>query len=192
MLCMAFDYPRPMLPGRRRCEINLITFKPDGTDIRCALGSRPWRRRTGNHPCWCPDGEHITMNLGQEAAKTPHRYSLTRLRYDGEGLVPMTTVPGSGHPSLHRDGRHMIADTYQGELPGPKDGTVPIRWIDAAKNTERTLIRINSSPAYIGPGSALRLDPHPAWDRTYTRVAINACPTGTRRVYIADIPRELF
>ena len=45
MLCMAFDYPRPMLPGRRRCEINLITLKPDGSEIRCALGSREWRRR---------------------------------------------------------------------------------------------------------------------------------------------------
>jgi hypothetical protein len=186
MLCMAFDYPRPMLPGRR-CEINLITLKPDGSDIRCALGSRVWRRRAGNHPCWCADGEHITMNLGTNG-KRP--YGLVQLRYDGERLAPMTTVIGTGHPTLHPDGRHILTDAYQGESDF-RDGTVPIRWIDTVKNSERVLLRINSLPAYQGPNNALRVDPHPAWDRTHTLFAINACPDGTRRVYVAEMSGEL-
>jgi len=37
----------------------------------------------------------------------------------------------------------------------------------------------------------LRVDPHPAWDRAYRRLAFNACPDGTRRVYIADLTEVL-
>lgn len=189
MLCLAFNYRQPVTQRKRRCALTLITLRPDGSDVRVALPCRVWFQQRGNHPCWCADGEHISMNFTMPGQK---RYSLTRLRYDGKELAPMTSVLGTGHPTLHPDGRHILTDIYHGELPDYTDGTVPIRWIDAAKNTERTLVRIGSRPAYMGPGYALRLDPHPAWDRTYTRVAFNACPTGTRRVYVADIPQALF
>ena len=53
--------------------------------------------------------------------------------------------------------------------------------------SEEQIIRICSQPPFTGPVYAMRVDPHSAWDRTYTRVAINACPTGTRQVYIADL-----
>jgi len=33
----------------------------------------------------------------------------------------------------------------------------------------------------------LRVDPHPAWDRSHTRIAFNACPDGKRRVFVADL-----
>lgn len=118
-------------------------------------------------------------------------FSVVRLRYDGSDLAPLSSLPGTGHPTLHPDGRHVLTDAYEGELPGYEDGCSLIRWIDLKKNTERVLIRIQRRPAYMGFGYTLRVDPHPAWDRTYTRVAINACPNGTRRVYIADIPPEM-
>lgn len=190
MLCLAFDYRQPAEQRKtRRCALTLVTLKPDGSDIRVALPCHYWYKQVGNHPCWWVDGEHITMNFGLPG---PNRYTLVRLRYDGEGLAPLTSVPGTGHPTLHPDGRHILTDTYQGELPGYEDGTVPLRWIDTTTNTERTLVRIGCRPAYMAPGGALRLDAHPAWDRTYTRVTFNACPNGTRQVFIADIPRELF
>ncbi|MCX7425264.1 MAG: hypothetical protein NTW96_06520 [Planctomycetia bacterium] len=188
-LALAFNYPQPMTSNKRRLELSLITLKPDGSDIHVALTSPVWRRQGGNHPCWCADGEHISMNFRMGENK---RYSLVRMRYDGQDLAPLTPVVGTGHPTLHPDGRHIFTDTYQRELPGFEDGTIPLRWIDTADGTERMLVRIGSRPPYSGPFNALRVDPHPAWDRTYSRVAFNACPTGTRRVYVADIPREMF
>jgi hypothetical protein len=113
------------------------------------------------------------------------------MHYDGKDLAPVGPQLGTGHPTVHPDGRHVLTDTYEGEMPGYEDGSSPIRWIDLKENTERILIRIRRRPAYMGPGAALRVDPHPAWDRTYTRFAINACPNGTRRVYIAEIPPEM-
>jgi hypothetical protein len=193
-LALAFNYSRPMTSnlggklGTHRCEMGLVTLKPDGTDIRVALPFPMWQRQGGNHPCWCQDGEHISMNFRMDGNK---HFSLVRMCYDGQDLTPLTPVVGSGHPTLHPDGRHILTDTYQGELPGFRDGTVPIRWIDTAAGADRTLVRIQSRPPYSGPFEALRVDPHPAWDRTFRRVAFNACPTGTRRVYIADIPQNL-
>lgn len=210
MLCMAFDYPQPRSRKLPRVEISLITMKPDGSDIQVAMPSRIWRRiRRRHHPCWCPDGEDISLNMMLDGK----RMSLVTVRYDGEGVSPeglrpiagvepnsymsydgrglkilTTAVEGGGHPSMHPDGRHLVTDAYQGEPCAFTDGTVPIRWIDVVAGTERNLVRIRSLPPYVGPMSALRVDPHPAWDRSYTRVTFNACPDGTRRVYIADMP----
>lgn len=181
-LALAYNYSRPTT---HKCEIALITLKPDGTDIQVAI---PFARWSGHHPCWCSDGEHITMNYRLQGNT---HVSLVRMRYDGEGLAALTTCRGSGHPTLHPDGRHVLTDTYPWESPH-HDGTVLIRWIDTAAGTERTLVRIGSQPPYSGPFGAMRVDPHPAWDRTCTRVAFNACPTGTRQVFLADVPRSLF
>ncbi len=187
MLCMVWNYPEPRTDQKRSIDISLVTLKPDGTDIQVPLPARVWNR-LGNHPCWCPDGEHISMNFKLGGSK---RYKLVRMRYDGQGLAAMTTAMGTGHPTVHPDGKHILTDTYQREYVDFGDGTIPIRWIDIAKGTEQQLIRIGSRPPYSGPVYAMRVDPHPAWDRTYTRFAINACPEGTRRVFIADMSKLL-
>lgn len=213
LLCMAWDYPQPPSAGALRCEISLVTMKPDGSDIQVAFPSRIWRKSLRrHHPCWCPDGENISLNIMLDEK----RMSLVSMRYDGdgvspEGLYPLAgypkknymgydgrglkhltkTVWGGGHPSLHPDGRHVITDAYQGEPCTFGDGTVPLRLIDTAADTEKNIVRILSLPPYMGPMAALRVDPHPAWNRSYTRVAFNACPDGTRRVYIADLSELL-
>jgi hypothetical protein len=33
----------------------------------------------------------------------------------------------------------------------------------------------------------MRVDPHPAWDRTWRYVTFNAFVDGTRRVFVADM-----
>ena len=96
-------------------------------------------------------------------------------------------VLGSGHPSLHPDGRHVVTDSYPGEPVAFGDGTTPLRLIDLAAGEEALLARIRTVPPFEGPTRELRVDPHPAWDRTFRRVAFNACPDGTRRVYVADL-----
>ena len=46
-------------------------------------------------------------------------------------------------------------------------------------------MRINTQIPYAdGP---LRVDPHPAWDRSWRYVTFNAFVGGTRRVFLADM-----
>ena len=53
------------------------------------------------------------------------------------------------------------------------------------------LARINNSPPWHGPKRELRVDPHPAWDRDYKRIAFNMCVDGIRRVCVADLSELL-
>jgi len=163
---------------------NLITMKSDGTQIRVAIPASEWGDKGGHHPNWCPDGEHVMMNLNL----TGEGLRFVQARWDGSELRAMhDDVPGSGHPSLHPDGVHVLTDAYWGEPVAFGDGTVPLRLIDLRTGEDRTLVRIRTLPPYLGPKNELRVDPHPAWDFGFTRVVFNACPEGTRRVYLADL-----
>jgi len=169
---------------------NLITLRSDGREIRVAVPEALWGRG-GHHPNWCPDGETLMMNLNLNG----DGLRFVRVRYDGSGLRLMARdVLGSGHPSLHPDGRHILTDSY---LHGPfqfghdpfsaPDGTVPLRWIDLDSGGEQTLVRIAVNPLFTGPHQELRIDPHPAWDRSYDSVVFNGWAEGSRRVYVADM-----
>ena len=50
----------------------------------------------------------------------------------------------------------------------------------------QSLVRIHSVPEFKGRG-ALQVDLHPARDPTFLRIALNACPNDTRRVYVDDL-----
>jgi hypothetical protein len=162
---------------------NVITLSSDGTDIRVAVPDSIWCKG-GHHPNWHPNGEEITMNL----KPTGERLELISVRYDGSNLrVLSETIPGSGHPTLHPNERHILTDVYAHESLAYPDGTTPMRWIDLEKQTEQPLLRIRSLPDFNGPKKELRVDPHPAWDNTFTRIAFNACPSGKRQVFISDL-----
>jgi len=162
----------------------LITMGADGSDIRIAVPDTEWTDKGGHHPNWCPDGEYGMMNLRIHG----DAMRLVRFKYDGADLAPMhDEIIGSGHPSMHPNGRHIVTDAYPGEPIAFGDGTVPIRFIDIREGSEQTLARIRTVPPYEGEKRALRVDPHPAWDYQFRRIAFNACPDGTRRVYVADV-----
>jgi hypothetical protein len=111
-----------------------------------------------------------------------------RVHYDGSGLRELVEgIEGSGHPTLHPDGRHLLTDAYPREPVAYGDGTVPIRLIDVEAREETTLVRVRSTPLVSGHMQELRLDPHPAWDRTFRLIAFNAFLDGTRRVCVADL-----
>lgn len=163
---------------------NLITMRADGTDIHVAIPAEEWADKGGHHPNWCPDGDHVMMNLNMRGEGM--RFVVAR--YDGSGYRALhESVVGSGHPSMHPDGRHILTDAYVGEPVAFGDGTVPLRLIDIHDGSETVLVRIRTRPAFSGPKNELRVDPHPAWDRTYTRIAFNACPYGPRAVFVADL-----
>lgn len=161
---------------------NVITMRADGSEICRPIIDDLWIKG-GHHPDWCPDGETMMMNLRLD----DDGLKLIRTGYDGRGFEVMTNVPGSGHPTLHPNDRHILTDVYLHESLAYGDGTTPIRWIDTQNDTEQVLVRINNDPAYPGPKRELRIDPHPAWDREYKRIVFNGCENGLRRVYLADL-----
>ena len=161
----------------------LVTMRADGSDIRVAVPASEWSKG-GHHPNWFPDGRHVLMNLRTDG----RTMRFVRVHYDGSGLRELVEgIEGSGHPTLHPDGRHLLTDAYPREPVAYGDGTVPIRLIDVEAREETTLARVRSTPLASGHMQELRLDPHPAWDRTFRLIAFNAFLDGTRRVCVADL-----
>ena len=178
--------PRSWLPWKRKRRYgakHVITMDADGGNVRLAVSAEQWARG-GHHPNWCPDGDHVLMNLNTRG----DGLHFARLPRDGsacETLAP--NVAGSGHPTLHPDGRHLLTDAYVDEPLAFGDGTAPIRLVNVATGAETLLARIRIQPLAEKATGALRVDPHPAWDRNYTRIAFNACPDGRRQVFVADL-----
>lgn len=171
---------------RRNLRFAVYTLKPDGSDIRLAVPPDRWEKG-GHHINFYPDGDTLSMNLGHFGG-----LQLVRCGADGSGLEPMMDItaeppppPGSGHPTVHRDNRHVLTDTYTHEPTAFGDGTIPLRWIDLHTASEQTLVRVNTKTPC--PLQVMRVDPHPAWDATWKFAAFNAFVDGTRRVYIADL-----
>jgi hypothetical protein len=158
-----------------------LTMPLAGGPIHCAVGPEQWVKG-GHHATWMPDGERISMNLKIDG----DAMRFVQVARDGSGLGKMLDETlGSGHPTVHRDGRHLITDSYAQEPVAFGDGSVPLRWIDLSDGGERTIARV---PVESGVAdSALRIDPHPAWDRTWLWVTFNGFVEGTRRVFIADM-----
>lgn len=191
----------------------VITMKADGSDIRVTILASQWDSG-GHHPNWCPDGESIMMNLRVMLNTRSRIYHhlpgkirkpvskimnfqdngmrLVHARYDGGNFgVMKDNVCGTGHPSMHPNGRFVVTDAYPSEPVAFGDGSIPIRFIDLDTGQEIALVRINTTPPYSGPNNELRIDPHPAWDREFRQIAFNACSDGTRRVYIADLASKV-
>ena len=113
---------------------------------------------------------------------------LVECNYDGTGLKKITEkVLGSGHPTVHPNGKQILTDTYEHEKLAKGDGTVPLRWIDLETDTEQTILSINVNHPATKTSVALRVDPHPAWDPTHQFIAFNGFYNGTRRVFVADL-----
>lgn len=170
----------------RRMRHSVVTFSADGTDIRSAIPFPTWDAG-GHHPNWTADGRRIMMNLTVEGV-----LRLVSARYDGTDFAPVSEhIEGSGHPSMRSDGHLVLTDVYEhGRLAWP-DGTAPLRLLDLQDHAAKNLVRISLRPAYEGPAKEFRVDPHPAWDRSFRYVIFNACQHAVRRVYIADLSAHL-
>jgi hypothetical protein len=158
-----------------------ITMPLSGTPKHCAVGPEQWEKG-GHHGTWFPDGQRISMNLNIDREVL----RFVQVNRDGTGLRKMfDDVMGSGHPTVHPEGKHLITDTYTREATAFGDGTIPLRWIDLKTGKEQVLVRINTEQPC--PDSVLRVDPHPAWDRSWRYVTFNGFVDGTRKVFIADL-----
>ncbi len=162
-----------------------VTMKLDGSAMHCAVGPEQWEKG-GHHGTWFPDGQRISMNLNID--RDCMRF--VQVNADGSGLRKiLNNVQGSGHPTIHPGGTHLVTDTYTWEDKAFGDGTIPLRWVDLRTGEEEVLVRINNLQPCAD--RVLRLDAHPAWDRTWRYVVFNAFVDGTRRVYVADMKELL-
>lgn len=162
----------------------VVTMKTDGTDICVAVGPEQWEKG-GHHINWFPDGENLSMNLCFDG---DGKMYLTQCRYDGSNMKKIIDdIPGSGHPTVHPNGRYILTDAYAFEKVSYGDGTVPIRLVDLETKTEKAIIRVNVDNAGNKLSVALRLDPHPAWSCDYSHIAFNGIVNGGRHVFVAEM-----
>ncbi len=153
---------------------------PTVRNLRPTIPDTQWEKH-GHHVNWFPDGEVLSSNLRLD------RGEMRFVRCDLDGLGLREVLPGvlgSGHPTIHPTANHFLTDSYVHEPPAFEDGTVPLRWINMKDGTEKQVVRVCAKSPEHG---VLRVDPHPAWDRTWTHVAFNGYVDGTRRVFVADM-----
>jgi hypothetical protein len=119
---------------------------------------------------------------------TSNRLRFVKVNYDGTGLgMILDDVPGSGHPTVHAGGHHILTDAYVWDSVAFGDETTPIRLVDLDTHDDRVLIRMRTRTEKQESCPTLRVDPHPAWDFQQRWIAFNGFADGTRRVYIADL-----
>jgi len=164
----------------------------DKREIHCCVGPEEWRKG-GHHATFFPDGRRISMNICDKPGDS--RLQLKQVNLDGSGFRQIRDgLLGSGHPAVvgrSRPGEptHILTDSYEHESVAFGDGTVPLRWIDLRDGSEECLVRVNVRQPV--PDGGMRIDPHPAWDRTCRWFAFNGFVGGTRRVFIADMSEKL-
>jgi hypothetical protein len=200
--------------GARQTRNYLVSCDADGANLRLVRHAKNWG--FGHHPNWCPDSRHVVMNLGRggsgglwgridracaaglrRAGVAYHspskRLSLAFLDTNIEEPTPhfIPQAQGSGHPSLHPNGRFVLTDAYPSEPVAAGDGTVPLRWINRETGQECILAHVPVLPSHRVAGNAWRVDPHPVFDRSGTKVVFNSAPDGIRGVFVADLSNLL-
>ncbi|MCK5805831.1 MAG: hypothetical protein KAI66_23570 [Lentisphaeria bacterium] len=168
-----------------RCDA--FTMKLDGSELHNVVNATQWAKG-GQHINWFPDGGKLSMNLDIER----HGMRFCQVDRDGKNLRKMLEVPmGTGHPTVHPSGAFLVTDTYVFERCAYGDGTTPIRLVELPSGRETILARIRSETAAQKEYPSMRLDPHPAWDRSWRYLVFNAFPNGTRRVMLADLKAKI-
>ncbi len=178
-----YDGSAPMKDSEADLRFAICTCRRDGSDLAMPVPPRAWRHG-GHHINFSPDGESLSMNLGGFGESL----RFVRTPADREALEPiLTDVRGSGHPSLHPDGRHLLTDCYWHEQQFNDDatGTTLLRWIDTITGEEQHLHCVENRPTTSI--NTLRIDPHPCWDRSWRFVTFTGLAGGTRRLFLADL-----
>jgi hypothetical protein len=163
-----------------------FTLPLKGDAVHCAIGPEQFLKG-GHHASWFPDGEHISLNLRIDG----WQMAFVMVKYDGSNLHRILyDVSGSGHPTVHPCG-YILTDTYLAswDYEPSTDGTVPLRWINIKNGKEKVIIRIPVNQPYND--AALRVDPHPAWDRSWRYITFNGFVNGSRRVFLGDMTKLL-
>lgn len=165
----------------------IFTCDRDGGNLQVAVAEEHWLNG-GHHTTWHPNEKLLTMNIRKDWDDM--KFATATL--DGQNVKAMFDhISGSGHPTVHSSEKFLITDVY---AHGPMvygDGTAPLRLIHLPSGEEEVLARIPVETPYQKKDIALRVDPHPAWDRINRYVAINVFMDGTRRVCVMDMKKYI-
>jgi hypothetical protein len=179
-------------PEKRGRNSSLLVVGADGGEIEIAVTREQWEQG-GHHPNWHPDSRHFIMNLTPTWLGEPDILRFCQFRADGSDLrILSRKVVGSGHPSIDRTGRFLLADAYPMEkLFATPEGEVPIRLLDLGSDEEETICHVFTDVGRFIPTKrywgASKLDAHPVWSRDGRQVCFNGAPNGTRQVLVADL-----
>lgn len=196
----------------------IITFKLDGSDMKLALKPEQWALG-GHHPNWHSDGKSITMNLklsgnilrfykflydgsnfqvirediigsGHPSISGNGKYIITDA-YVEEGIslkndeVPIRLFDVNSKYERNICYIRTICDS----LPAENDDSVSQIIIkDPILNYNFTIDELTHKQSAL---DLYRLDPHPVWNRDFSKVCFNGAPNGKRQVMIADIKQLL-
>ena len=177
---------RPFSNMSADMRYDVFTMRLDKSELCDTLPQDVWRN-LGHHTNWCPDSEHLSLNLAIDGGSTTKFCFVNR---DGTNLHKLCDEPvGSGHPTVHKSGRFLVTDAYQFESLCRPDGTTPLRLVelDTLRTTVLAWLPVAIPQDRLLADVGLRVDPHPAWDRTWRFLTFNAYANGTRRVYLADM-----
>ncbi|HEY6888663.1 MAG TPA: hypothetical protein VI300_12815 [Solirubrobacter sp.] len=109
----------------------IFTVRPNGSDLRQIT------HVSGDaiNADWSPDGRLIAFDI-----ETPDSAQLAIMHADGSGLVTLSKAPGNlfeADPSFTPDGRHILFDTFNGE--------VEALWSMKLDGSDRRLIKTGSA-----------------------------------------------
>ena len=184
------DNSRPFSNMSAEMRYDVFTMRPDKSELCDTLPQDVWRN-LGHHTNWCPDEEHLSLNLAIDGGTKTFFCIVGR---DGSNLHKLCDDPiGSGHPTIHPNGKFLVTDAYQFEPLCRPDGCTPLRMVDLRtfQTTVLAWLPVAIPQERLLSDVGLRVDPHPAWDRSWRLLVFNAYVNGTRRVYVADMERFL-
>lgn len=162
-------------------NVNVFTFDVEGNDIKRTFSEPVWGHG-GGHPNWHPDGNHLIRNLRPYGNKE----RLCKVPVDGsDPAILSETIDGGGHPTIEPFERFIVTDAKYLD-PEP---VFRIRLINIIAQTEEAICVMPTKPLYRKKGvyHELRLDGHPAWDRSFKRICFQGAPNGHRQLFIADL-----
>ncbi len=165
------------IPFRKSRTLQLLVVDIKTKDVRIVLNNERWRLG-GHHPNWMQGGDEIVMNLvhNNEGMK------FVKINPDSGGIAVFAGgFKGGGHPSIAKDGKYLMTDSYTSEGYIDSAGKVPIRMIDLSDLNEAELCRVDTK----GLDGPRRIDPHPVWSGENNSIVFNAIDSGFRQVFLA-------
>lgn len=190
----------------RRALTWLIVYNLKNEKFKVVLKPEEWIG--GHHPNWCPDSEHIVMNvvmplhrnyvrniiskffkiadrLGARLPNPGAELRLVKISCDRSSIELINkNAIGSGHPSFHPTLQGLITDAYEHEKVSYANGYAPIRWI--THENEFELLQVKVKTKFNGPQNVWRIDPHPSWSREGDKFTFNGTHNGVRSVFLAN------